>query len=558
MTADLPVLIVGGGPVGLSLAAELGWRNIPAMVVERRTEPTAHPKATLVGARSMELFRRWGIDGDVFDAAMPPDLDYFITFSTRLNGHLFSRFVSPSIGVVRSRDPAGRQRFPELNWSAFAKTQIGQQALEPVLIRRVQALDSIELRHGWQLVDWEDNGDDGVSARIERISDGRQETVRSRYMVACDGGTSRIRKKLAVPMLGRGAMRANVSFFFRSPDFLKAHDLGVANLYFIFTSDSFGVFTAIDGKELWNYQYYFLDPAKETEALDPTAILHRAVGQPFDFELLHTTHWHHHQSVAAKWRHGNVFLAGDAAHLFSPTGGVGMNTGIGDAVDLGWKLAAVIDGWGGDWLLESYEAERKPIAVRNSTISANNSDKIDMVMEETPADIEAEGPHGDWQRAVLSDRIRWLSRQFHSAGTHMGYRYSASPIVVADGTPEPPDDPAVVVPSARPGARAPHVWLPDGRSSLDLFGRDWTLLCLDGDASASDNLLSVAGQTGMQIDVVEISNPDMAAVYQSRYVLVRPDGHVAWRGDAIPAEVSPLLDRVRGVLPPDYLAALVG
>ena len=191
-------------------------------------------------------------------------------------------------------------------------------------------------------------------------------------------------------MNGRGAMRSNVSFFFRSRNFMDVHGLGMANLYFIFTPDSFGVFTAIDGRELWNFQYYFLDPAKATEALDPQKILFAAMGKPFDFKLLHTTHWRHHQSVARRWRDGRIFLAGDAAHLFAPTGGVGMNTGIGDACDLAWKLDAVLGGWGGQGLLDSYEIERKPVAVRNSVISANNSDKIDMVMDETPAGYRPE------------------------------------------------------------------------------------------------------------------------------------------------------------------------
>ena len=383
------------------------------------------------------------------------------------------------------------------------------------------------------------------------MATGRNETVRANYLVACDGGSGEIRRQLGIRRNGRGRMRANVSFFFRSRDFLAVHGLGVANLYFVFTPDSFGVFTAIDGVELWNFQYYFLDPAKATADLDPTKILFRAVGKPFEFELLQTMHWHHHQSVARTWRRDRVFLAGDAAHLFAPTGGVGMNTGIGDACDLAWKLDAVLRGWGGEGLLESYEIERKPIAVRNSLISATNSDKIDMVMDETPEDIAAPGAEGEAARALLTRKIQWLARQFNSAGTHLGYRYVDSPLVVADGTPEPPDDPLQVVPSTWPGSRAPHVWMADGRSTLDLFGRGFVLLRFADPGPGlpvgdDERLAAAAAAVRVPLRLEEIRDAAIGGLYGSRLVLVRPDGHVAWRGEVLPTDAVSLVNRVRG------------
>jgi hypothetical protein len=246
-----------------------------------------------------------------------------------------------------------------------------------------------------------------------------------------------------------------------------------------------------------------------------------------------------------------VFLAGDAAHLFAPTGGVGMNTGIGDAVDLGWKLDAVLRGWGGEGLLESYEIERKPVAVRNSLISATNSDKIDMVMDETPEGIAEPGAAGEAARALLARKIRWLARQFNSAGTHLGYRYVDSPLVVGDGTPEPPDDPLQVVPSTWPGSRAPHAWMADGRSTLDLLGPGFVLLRF-GDAADGGRddarLAAAAAAAGVPLRVEDLREPDIVRLYGARLVLVRPDGHVAWRGGALPADAPTLLDRVRGRL----------
>jgi 2-polyprenyl-6-methoxyphenol hydroxylase-like FAD-dependent oxidoreductase len=551
---ETPVLVVGGGPVGLTLAGELGWRGRACMLVEERTMPTAHPKATLLGARSMELFRRWRITDDILAAALPPDVNYFITFSTRLHGHLLHRVTSPSIRETLEQRPETLAKYRELGWSPFYKTQIGQQALEPVLWKFAGAQPTVTLRHGWRFVSFVEDAE-GVTSRIVEAATGREETVRSRWLVACDGGTSGIRRALGIRYNGRGQMRANVSFYFRSREFLERQPLGLGNLYFVFAPDSFGVFTAIDGRERWLFQYYFLDKSKETRDLDPRAILHRAMGAPFAFEIEAVQHWHHHQSVARRWSSrtasgetGRVFLAGDAAHLFVPTGGVGMNTGIGDAVDLAWKLDAVLAGWGGPALLASYEAERKPVAVRNSVISANNSDKIDMVMDEVPEDIERDDADGERLRAELARKIRWMARQFNSAGTHLGYRYVDSPIVAADGTPEPPDDFMQLVPSTWPGMRAPHAWIDPAtrRSTLDAFGRDWVLVRTTADAPDGAPLLDAARAQGLPIGTVTFDRPDLASLYERPLVLVRPDGHVAWRGAVPPADCAALVDTVRG------------
>ena len=277
-----------------------------------------------------------------------------------------------------------------------------------------------------------------------------------------------------------------------------------------------------------------------------------AVGRPFDFKLVGIEHWHHHQSVAREWRAGRVFLAGDAAHLFVPTGGVGMNTGIGDAIDLGWKLDAVLKGWGGPALLDSYEAERKPGAVRNSVISANNSDKIDMVMDETPPEVDEESARGAAARARLSGKIRWMARQFNSAGTHLGYRYIDSPIVVPDGAPEPPDDFMQVVPSTWPGSRAPHAWTGanqtvHGESTLDWFGRHFVLLSTEQGATAA-LFVDAARDLGLPFEIRVVNAPGLMALLERKLVLVRPDGHVAWRGDTPPADCAALLRQVSGNL----------
>lgn len=556
---DTPILIVGGGPVGMSLAGELGWRGTPCILVEERTAPTRHPKATLLGARSMELYRRWGIVDRIFAAALPPDAHYAITFSTRLSGHELHRVVSPSIRETIERPPEVLTRYRELGWSPYYKTQIGQQALEPILWDFAASHRTTRLLHGCRFLGFEE-GADHVEARVEDLASGRVETIRARHLVACDGGGSAIRRALGIRMNGRGRMRPNVSFYFESEEFLEVHERGLGNLYFVFAPDSFGVFTAIDGRRRWTYQFYFLDPSRATQDVDPHEALVRAVGRPFAFTIEGVQHWHHHQSVARRFRSrlphdavdgapGRVFLAGDAAHLFAPTGGVGMNTGIGDAVDLGWKLAALEAGWGGPALLASYEIERKPIAVRNSVISANNSDKIDMVMDETPPEVEENSTRGERVRAEVAAKIRWMARQFNSAGTHLGYRYVASPVIVPDASPEPPDDPTQVVPSTWPGSRAPHAFTgadrtARGETTLDWFGRDFVLV--ESAGAQADALVEALKLRGAPVRRRSVADPAIAALFERRLVLVRPDGHVAWRGDAPPDDPRTVAASVTG------------
>jgi 2-polyprenyl-6-methoxyphenol hydroxylase-like FAD-dependent oxidoreductase len=507
--------------------------------VEPRPGPTEHPKATLLGARSMELFRRWGLDEAVYAACMPQEDAYYIIFCDRLAGHELHRFASPPIARIRARDPEAAKRWRELAWSPYGKTQIGQQALEPVLLDHARGLAPLTMRHGRKLAAFEDRGDH-VRATIEDEG-GATETIEAEYLVACDGGASMVRRALGIRMVGRGRMRSNVSYLFRSRDFLQAHGKGLANLAFCFTPGCYGVFTAIDGKELWNYQYYWSDPSQDG-LQDPAAVLHAAMGRPFAFELVGTTHWHHHQSVAAEWRRGRVFLAGDAAHLFVPTGGVGMNTGIGDACDLAWKLEGVLRGWASDGLLDSYEAERKPVAIRNSIISATNSDRIDMVMAETPDFIGEDSERGAAARTRLKGRIAWMSRQFNSAGVHLGYRYADSPAVVPDGTYEPPDDPNQLVPSTWPGSRLPHAWLPDGRSTLDLVGPHFSIVGagVAPEAPVLSAALRAAGVpfTAFRCDAAVLQGPGL--------LLVRPDGHVAWRGAGDPPDAPSIVARMTG------------
>ena len=549
-TREVPVLVAGGGPAGMSLAAELGWRGVPCLLVEERTGPVDHPRATLLGARSMEHYRRWGLAADVVAASLPLDYPIDIIFTTRLCGFEIFRFSLITMGEFMSWAPGLRERFPDAGWSPYYKTQIGQQALEPVIAAFARSFDHVDVRYGWRLESFEQDGE-GVRARIRDVARDRVESVRARHLVGCEGGRSVVRQSLGIRYTGRGALRANVSFFFRAPGFLDTHALGRGTLYWTFAPGSFGVFTAIDGRELWNYQHYFLDPAESPDSVEPRRAIFEGMGRDFPLEILHVTHWSHHQSVAERYREGNAFLAGDSAHLFCPTGGFGMNTAIGDAVDLGWKLAAHYDGWGGSELLESYEAERRPVAVRNTLEAAGNADRMDALMRATTPEIEAVDGEGPRLRRELGLRLEPSRKQFSATGIHLGYRYEDSPIVVRDGTPPPKDDPQLYEPGTWPGARAPHAWLAPGVSTLDWFGRGFTLVVTGRDADAGSAFVREAERLRLPLRVVRSELPEVRALYQRSLVLVRPDGHVAWRGDARPADVRGVLDIARGAVPAD-------
>jgi hypothetical protein len=287
---------------------------------------------------------------------------------------------------------------------------------------------------------------------------------------------------------------------------------------------------------------------EQIDALNAPEKLRHALGENIPFELLDVRPWTGHCVVAEKYQVGRVFLAGDAAHLNWPTGGFGMNTGVGDAVDIGWKLAAMLQDWGGAQLLDSYTLERKPIAMINVSEAAEMRANYDNQTPFSPKIGEADDEGRllrDKARAAIM-RTRAKEFQHDSAGIELGYRYEGSPICVSDGTPPPALDHGLYVPSTWPGVRAPHVWLKDGRSTLDLFGKGFTLLNLSGKATDTNAITRAANLIGLPLEVIALDEPQVRETYERNLVLVRPDGHVAWRGDAIPANAAEIIDKVRG------------
>ena len=544
MRSVVPVLIVGAGPAGLTLAAELGRRHIPCLLVEEKSSTKTGPRAMGVGPRSMEHFRRWGIAEKVFDAGVPRNQPTDIIYVTRLLGYELTRFDAPSADALTARDPELIERLPQLRHSPYYRTWCSQQYLEAVLRDYVATLPDVELRFGWRLDSFEQR-DEGARAHLVEVATGEKAAVEASYLAACDGARSVVRKALSIPLDGRGTMGEVWGIHFRATTLMDALPHAPAVMFWVLAPGCSGVVYTLNGRDEWWMNKYFR-PDEPFSPIDPAAQLREAIGSDIPVEIISSQAYKANQLVADRFAAGRVFLVGDSAHLFVPPGGLGMNTAIDDAVNLAWKLAASIEGWAGPGLLASYEEERRPVGIRNTCRAADNYADARRSFT-APPEIEDPGETGERVRAEWSPRVREAGVRQHSiARAQLGVRYDRSSICIDEPAARPNDDEGPFKPSAAPGCRAPHTWLTDGRSVLDLLGERFTLLrlCASGlDASAME---AAAGRVGMPFAVVDIDEPHVADLYAAPLVLVRPDGHVAWRGGDKSDDATALISRVRG------------
>jgi 2-polyprenyl-6-methoxyphenol hydroxylase-like FAD-dependent oxidoreductase len=534
----VPVLIVGGGPVGLALAGELGWRGIACELVEQTDGAITTPKMNEVNVRTMEFCRRWGIAEAVRHCPFPNDHSLDVVFVTSLAGYELARMRRPT----RAEQKPGAQS-PE-------HQQICSQLwFDPILQSFARSQPTVTLRHRTRLEGFETT-DAGVIAQLHDLVSGKRETIAAEYLVGCDGANSAIRQTLDIALQGQEGQETlghPLHLYFRAPDLLARCGRQPGVFFLAIDRDglwaNIRVIDPVNG--LWRLMVLDSDGKRTPENVDREALLHRAVGRPIDVEWKGVSIWTRRSVVADRHSRGRVFLAGDAVHQLSPTGALGMNTGIGDAVDLGWKLAATLSGWGGPGLLASYDAERRPIGMRNVRMAT----EFYLAHGEFAggmAAIEDDTEAGRQLRQRLGESLTQnVGRMFRTAGLQLGYRYESSPICIDDGTQPPPDDAETYCPSTRPGARAPHAPLGDGRSTLDLFGRGFMLLRFADAPAAALN--EAAKARGVPFSVTGIADPSIGAIYGAKLVLVRPDGHVAWRGDVAPDDAGRLIDRVRGM-----------
>ncbi len=531
-TVDTDVVIVGGGPAGLMLAIELGCRGVACVLLEEDRDPPDFPKANATSARTMEHYRRRGFAADVRALGLPPDYPQDLVYCTRLAHAELTRFRVPSRAQAASLAAFGD--YGDASWPTPELPHRAQQMyIEPILRREAAKYPSVDLRFGHRAVRVADIGD-GVEVDAMPETGGEPWRVNARYVVGCDGPRSLVRKTLGIQYEGQGGEKRDffggqmLSIYFKSSDLYDVLGKEKAWQYWAVNGSQRGLLIAIDGVDHFLLAVQLKEGEHQAD-IDPVATALAVVGAPHDFRLIGTMPWvAGYTLVATRLSAGRMFLAGDAAHLFTPTGGMGYNTSIDDAVNLGWKLAAVLQGSAPTALLDSYDSERRPMAVRNTAFARRMADSIGNVA--IVPGLESEGVDGEAARAALGRALAaHVATEFNIPGLQLGVRYADSPIVAGEPGALPPDDPNHYVAGGWPGSRAPHAMV-DGAVLFDRFGRDFTLLSFDGaDCSGWQR---AAQERGIRLDLLPVADAETRALYGAPAVLVRPDHHIAWRGAA--------------------------
>jgi 2-polyprenyl-6-methoxyphenol hydroxylase-like FAD-dependent oxidoreductase len=526
------VLIAGGGPVGLAAAVELGRRGIECVVIEPRAVVSHdRPRCKTINIRSMEHLRRWGIAERLRERApLSVAWSQDIVFCTSLVGHELSRFT----GVLGLADQG--ERSPEVG------QQAPQYVLEELLRDVADELPSVTLATGHRVLGLEQD-DDGVSVTVQDEAGG-QSLIAAEYVLGCDGPRSVVREAIGAAYVGEQALRPNLGMVVRAPELLARIVHGPAVQYWILNRSAPSIMGPIDLHGTWWIVAFGVD--RETGQRDAQRIIEGAVGTSIDATVISSDPWTARMQLVDRARDRRVFLAGDAAHLNPPFGGHGLNTGLGDAVDLGWKLAAVLQGWGGPRLLDSYEPERRPIQTRVIAAAAANNSVL--ATDLLTAEIGASGAAGDRARTAAHLDIQAAKRaEFHALSLVLDLAYEHSPVIAADGPGLELGDDDDPVAQARPGARLPHVWIGSGQPIHDELGDGMTLLAFEsGHEAEIAQVQVVARDRGVPLRVVHRPDRDLRVRLAAGLVLVRPDQHVAWCGDRMPADVAHLIDLVRG------------
>jgi 2-polyprenyl-6-methoxyphenol hydroxylase-like FAD-dependent oxidoreductase len=537
------ILIIGAGPIGLTLALDLGLRGIEVMLVDSKADLLRLPKMERSNPRTMEIFRRLGIADEIRAAGYPADVPMDVCIVTSMAEPPLLHQKYPSVAETRASIAACHDgTMPREPYQL-----ISQYTLEPILLARVKTLPNVTLRFQTEFVSLTQD-ENQVTVTLRNLADDELEVMRVPYVAACDGASSPVRKELGIKMAGAAQLGAVTNVFFRCEDLFEKATVPPGRHYCFAGLGAGGgaAGTLIVQDDRKHFAYHTVTPPTGDLAQE----IRRLTGLDIQPEILHAGTWVQHMLVAERHSLRRVFLAGDANHIYIPAGGLGMNTGIGDAINLGWKLAAVLRGSGGPGLLESYHDERGAVARRNIAAVAHAVDGVRQwrgmpITNEIRLDTEA----GRAMRETFTRTAEPLNRRVYEMhGADLGYRYVSA--VICDEPGEPPEDDSYrYQPSTWPGAHLPHVWLEPGVGLFDVLGLGYTLLRLGDHAADTAPLAAVFAERQIPLKILEIDSAEIREVYQRDLVLVRPDLHVAWRGDELPNDVTALAARVTGHVP---------
>ncbi|WP_216892888.1 FAD-dependent monooxygenase [Nocardia alni] len=534
------VLIAGAGPVGMILALELSLHGVTSTIVEQAPQTTGFPKMDLTNARSMELLDRLGLVDEIRSVGVAAEHSHDVVFCTSMAGPEVGRWSYPSVEEMSKRIASANDG----TTPAHAWQRVTQIEVEKLLMSHCLADPNIEVLRPWR-VDAVHRANGGVKVDVVPPSGGAGHTIDADYVVGCDGAGSVVRRAMNLEMEGERGVITFCQIHFKSRDLETLHSHGQF-WHTFFVGGGVGAIIAQDERDTWTLQTSAITDGVRTEDIDKQELLDEVCGRHLEVdEVLQSSVWQANVLVADRYRDGRLFVAGDAAHEVIPTGGYGLNTGIADAVNLGWKLAAVIKGFGGDALLDTYETERRPVAVtardwsfRHLNVHVNAQEIADRVL------IEGDSAESEAHRKLLVDYFASNTGEHESFGVEMGYRYRSSAII-PDGSDVADGDGSSYTPTTTPGVRAPHVMLASGTSPLDVYRNNFTIVSFVGKSAVAE-LLEASAAAGVPLRVLEVDDANARVVYERDLVLVRPDGHVAWRGDRLPEDVPALIRKVTG------------
>lgn len=544
---QVDVLIAGAGPCGLMLANELGLRNVPCLVVDPKATTAFNPQANATQARTMEHFRRIGIAPQIRALGLPGDHPTDIAYFTRFARHELARLRLPT--AARATELV---KTMSGSWSAAELPhRVSQKYVEAVLREHTEQRTGRPIGFGWRLQSFDDTPDGVVAQVAPAKGAGAPVTVRARYLVGADGARSGVRTALGIDMGGATGLQRQFmggkmfAIYLRAPTFYVRFPHDIAWMYVSVNHERRVFMASVDGHSEFAF-HAAVHPHETPEDWthdDARRIFAEASGMDIDFEVLSTGVWiAGHSLVAERYQRGRVFIAGDAAHLFTPTGGLGYNTAVGDAVNLGWKLAAVLKGQAGASLLDTYEEERRPIGLRNTAYARTFADSVGL-FEVTPA-LEADDATGEQLREQASEVLgAHVRREFNIPGVTFGERYDTSPIVFGDAAQAPPDQANEYVPSTLPGGRLPHRWLGGERSLYDLLGFEWSVLAPPGLTAEAESLAEAGRVVGLEVTVLPLDASEVGDLLDEGLLLVRPDQMIAWRGTHVP-DAAAIWERV--------------